>query len=279
MAELPEIETLRHDLEREVAGKRVKTVEFTGMKSLSRHQNRKQVISRLEGTKITGVRRRGLLLLFKLDSGDLFVVDAAAAGHLRRAAAKVPLEPKTQAVITFTQGGQLRIVDPSEGGLQMFVTAADELETAMPSLVNEGPDPVSQPMSWLSFAKILRASNLKLKVLLTDQTILVGVGPLYSDEILWDSGLRPDRIASKLSTQEERRLFRSVVEIMHDAIKHRGTTIGDDGFADLAGKPGGYQEYLNAYERNGLACKRCRGVISKRKVSSRVSFSCEECQV
>lgn len=279
MAELPEIETLRHDLEREVAGKRIKTAEFTGMKSLSRHQNRKQVVSRLEGTKIGAVRRRGLLILFKLDSGDLFVIDASGGGHVRRTAAKGAIEPKTQAVITFTQGGQLRVVDPTEGGLQMFVVAADQLETEVPSLTEEGPDLVSQPMSWVAFAEILRHSDLKLKVLLTDPKIVTGIGTMYSDEILWDAGLRADRIAKGLSTQEERRLFRSAVEILHDAIKHRGTTLGADGFSDLAGKPGGYQEYLNAYERAGLACKRCRGVISKRKVSGRVTYACEDCQV
>lgn len=279
MAELPEIETLRHDLEREVAGKRIKTVEFAGMKCLDRNQNRKQVISRLEGAKISGVRRRGLLLLFKLDTGDYFIVDAAKAGHLRRSATKDATEPHTQAVITFTQGGQLRVLDPSDGGLQMFVVAIDDLETEVPELASEGPDPVSQPMSWLSFADVLRHHDLKLKSLLMDPTIVPGVGPLYSDEILWDSGLRGDRISSSLSTQEERRIYRSVVEIMHDAIKHRGTTLGEDGFSDLAGRPGGYQEYLNAYERAGKACKRCRGVITKRKVSGKFSYSCEDCQV
>ena len=279
MAELPEIETLRHDLEREVAGKRIKTVELTGMKSLSRHQNRKQVVSQLEGAKITAVRRRGVLLLFKLDNGKLFVVDASASGHLRKAAPKDAVEPHTQAVIAFTQGGQLRIVDPAEGGLQMFVVEADELEAEVPALANEGQDPVTAPMSWLAFADILRKSDAKLKVLLMDPTVVAGVGPMYSDEILWDSGLKAERIANGLSTQEERRLHRSVVEIMHDAIKHRGTSLGDDPFVDLAGKSGGYQEYLNAFEKAGEACKRCRSVIVKRKVSGRVTFACEECQV
>jgi formamidopyrimidine-DNA glycosylase len=279
MAELPEIETLRHDLEREVAGKRIKSVEFAGMKCLSRHQNRKQVISQLEGAKISGVRRRGVLLIFKLDNDQLFVVDASAGGHLRKHTPKDAEEPHTQAVIAFTQGGQLRVVDPADGDLQMFVVAADELEQEVPALAAEGPDPVTQPMSWLAFAEILRHSEQKLKVLLMDPTVVAGVGTMYSDEILWDAGVKADRVASGLSTQEERRLHRSVVEIMHDAIKHRGTSLGDDGFVDLAGKPGGYQVYLNAFERAGEACKRCRSVIIKRKVSGRVNFACGECQV
>ncbi len=279
MAELPEIETLRHDLEREVAGKRIKSVELAGMKCLERYQNRKQVISQLEGAKISGVRRRGVLLLFKLDTDHHLVVDASRAGHIRKHAPKDATEPHTQAVIAFTQGGQLRIVDPTEGGLQLFVVETDAIEEEIPALASEGPDPVTHPMSWLAFAEILRHSDQKLKVLLMDPTVVAGIGPMYSDEILWDAGLKAERVANGLSTQEERRLHRSVVEIMHDAIKHRGTSLGDDGFVDLAGKPGGYQGYLNAFERAGDACKRCRSVIVKRKVSGRVTYACEECQV
>lgn len=279
MAELPEIETLRHDLEREVAGKRIKTVEFTGMKALSHYQNRKQVAARLDGTKVASVKRRGLLLLFKLDSGELLVVSPGESGQLRRAAAKDPVVPHTQAVVTFTQGGQLRVIDPSDGGLQIYVVPADQLEEEFPELATYGPDPVDEPMSWLAFADLLRKHDLKLKAFLTDPTVILGIGPVYSDEILWDAGLRADRLSNALSSQEIRRLYRSVVETMHDAMKHRGTSIGGTPWTDLAGRPGGFQDLLNAYGRDGQACKRCRGVIGKKKVGNKVTYCCDDCQV
>ncbi len=279
MAELPEIETLRHDLEREVAGKKIKSVAFAGMKSLKRHTNRKQVTTKLEGAKISTVRRRGTLVTFKLDNGHLFVIDLSRGGHVRKAGPKDPFDPNTQATFTFTQGGQVRIIDAGDGELQMSVTEADAIEEQYPELAEEGIDPVATPMSWVVFASLLRNNDVKLKLLLTDPTRLVGIGPLYSDEILWEAGLKADRIASRLSTQEERRLHRSIVEIMHNAIKHRGTSIGDDPFVDLAGAPGGYGEYLDVYERSGQACRRCRGVIAKRRVSNRPTFACPDCQV
>lgn len=279
MAELPEIETLRHDLEREIAGKKIKTVDFAGMKSLTRHNNRKQVTSKLEGAKVSTVRRRGTLVTFKLDNGHLFVVDLAKGGHVRKAAPKDPAEPNTQATFAFTQGAQVRIIDSGNGELQMSVTEADAIEDQYPELQVEGIDPVATPMSWVVFAGLLRNNDVKLKLLLTDSTKLVGIGPLYSDEILWDAGLKADRIASRLSSQEERRLHRSIVEIMHNAIKHRGTSIGDDPFVDLAGEPGGYGALLDVYERSGQACRRCRGVIGKRRVSNRPNFACPDCQV
>lgn len=279
MAELPEIETLRHDLEREFGGKRIKSVELTSMKAFARHQNRKQVTGRLEGAKVANVRRLGLLLIFKLDNDELLVIDAANGGYLSRNPAKDPVEPHTQAVITFTQGPQLRAVDPSDGDLQMFVVAADQLAEEVPETAELGLDSVASPISWLSFADLVRRNKIKLKTLLTDPTILVGIGPVYSDEILWDAGLRADRYSDELSTQEMRRLNRSVVEIMHDAIKHRGTTLADGLWRDLAGKPGGYQEFINAYQRDGEACRRCRGTITKRKFGNRYTWNCEDCQV
>lgn len=279
MPELPEIETLRHDLEREVAGKKIKSVELTGMKCLSRHKNRKQVTSLLEGAKVSTVRRRGTLLTFKLDNGHLFVLDLAAGGHVCKASPKDPIEAHTHAVITFTQGGQIRVVDPADGAAQMSVVEADAIAEQYPELLVEGVDPVAAPMSWVVFAGLLRGSDTKLKLLLTDPTKLVGIGPIYSDEILWDAGLKAERVANRLSTQEERRLHRSIVEVIHEAIKHRGTSLGDDPFVDLAGKPGGYGEFLDVYERAGLACRRCRGVVAKRRVANRTTFACPDCQV
>jgi formamidopyrimidine-DNA glycosylase len=161
----------------------------------------------------------------------------------------------------------------------MAVVEIPQLVEEFPELADHGPDPVDDPMSWLAFADILRRHQLKLKTFLTDPTVILGIGPIYSDEILWDAGLRADRISNALSSQEIRRLYRSVVETMHDAIKHRGTSVGDDPWTDLAGRPGGFQELLNAYGRDGLACKRCRGVIIKKKFGGKVTYCCDDCQV
>jgi formamidopyrimidine-DNA glycosylase len=279
MAELPEIETLRHDLDREVAGKRIKTAELSGLKSFRHHANRKQAVSKLEGAKITGVQRRGTLLVFKLDNDELLVVDISEAGQLLKAASREPVAPHTQAVLTFTQGGQLRFVDPTEGGAQAAVVSADELDAYAPGLAELGRDPVDEPMSWVVFGDLLRSRKQKLKTFLTDPTVLAGIGNVYSDEILYDAGLRGDRMSDALSAQEVRRLYRAVVETLHEGLKHRGYTDGEQGWTDLAGRPGGYNALVSAYGREGEACRRCRSVIVKKKVANRMSFFCEQCQV
>lgn len=279
MPELPEIETLRHDLEREVGGKRIKEVELAGAKVVGRHPTRKHFISRVEGAKVQSVRRRGSILLLPLDNDETIVIDLSSGGHLRRQSSREAVDPHTQATFTFTQGGQLRLVDPSGGKAQMFVATAEELAEAMPELDELGRDPLAEPISWLTFGELLRSAKQRVKSFLTDPRMLAGVGAVYSDEILYDSGLRGDRWTTELSAQEVRRLYRAVVETMHEAVKHRGVTLRGDGFVDLAGRPGGYTEYLNVYDREGQACRRCRAVIVKRKMGGAVSFMCDQCQV
>ncbi|HEX2578752.1 MAG TPA: DNA-formamidopyrimidine glycosylase family protein [Aquihabitans sp.] len=279
MAEVPEIETLRRDLDREVGGKRIKTVEIPGSGVIPRHTNKKQFVGLLEGTKINSVVRRDLLLVAKLDSGDALVVDISGGGQLRRHAAKDALDKATKVVVTFTQGGHLRAVDTS-GNLEAFVVPFDQLTEAVPALGTLGVDVLDEPVSWTVFGeRILRHRNVKLRALLMDRTVVAGVGPVYADEILHASGLRPDRDVASLSTQEIRRFFRAVVETLHESAKHRGVTTADGQYADLTGKPGGWTAELQVFERDGKACLRCRGVVSKVRQGNKPVYLCESCQV
>ncbi len=278
MPELPEVETIRHQLDKEVVGKRIKKVEATGMKSIPRHSSKKQFISKLESQKLTKIVRRGKYLIFTLDSGDLLVIHLGMSGQLLRAANKDEVVKHTHVVITFTQHGQLRFVDPRTFG-EMFVTTVDDITDQVVELANLGVDPVEQPMSWAQFGEMLRSHSMKLKNFLTDQSILAGVGNIYADEILFDSGLRHDRLSDSLSTQEIRRLYRSVVSVLHDAIKYGGSTLDDEGYVDIHGKSGEYQDHHQVYNRYKEACHRCRTPIDKTKVSNRTTFFCPGCQV
>lgn len=278
MPELPEVETIRRELERDVVGKRVKAVEVTNNRSIRRHANRKQFTSRIEGTKVTSIERKGKFLLLKLDSADLVVVHLGMSGQLRRVPSKEPMEKHTHVVITFTQGGQLRFVDPRTFG-EMFVTSPDELTDVFPELAELGIDPVEEPMSWVTFGQLLHTHKMKLKAFLMDQKIIAGIGNIYSDEILFAAGLRYDRMSDSLTTQEIRRLYRALVETLHDAIKYGGSTLSDEQYVDIEGKAGEYQDYHQVYDRERLACRRCRTPIVKAKFGGRSTYYCEQCQV
>ncbi len=287
MPELPEVETLRRDLEKEVIGKRIKAVEVTGARAIRRHKAQEEFISRLEGRKITGVERKGKYLVVALEPtasptgekvSDVLVVHLGMSGQLLRAkSAKEPLAKHNHVVITFSQGGQLRFVDPRTFG-ELFVTAADEVEK-VPELAHLGFDPIEDVMSWNRFSDMLHAKRTKLKPLLMDQQFLAGIGNIYADEILWGAGLRYDRPSDSLSSQEVRRLYRSMVETLQEAIKHRGSSLADEQYRDLFGEVGDFQNQHKVYDREGQPCRRCRSPIARVKLSGRSTFLCEQCQV
>jgi formamidopyrimidine-DNA glycosylase len=279
MPELPEVETIRRDLDKEVVGKRIKQVEVTGLRSIRRHKTKESFASRLEGRKITAVQRRGKYLLLRVEDGDVLVVHLGMSGQLLRAkSAKEPREKHTHVVLTFTQGGQLRYVDPRTFG-ELFVTAAAELEHDVPELAHLGFDPLEDVMSWNRFGELLQARRSKLKPLLMDQRFLAGLGNLYADEILWAAGLRHDRRSESLSSQEIRRLYRAIFETLQDAIKHRGSSLADEQYRDVFGDVGEFQSLHKVYDREGQPCRRCRSPIVRVKTQGRSTFMCEQCQV
>jgi formamidopyrimidine-DNA glycosylase len=278
MPELPEVETIRRELERDIVGLRIKDVEVNDLRSIRRHGKKAPFVKLLDGAKVTHVHRRGKYLVLSLDTGSVLVIHLGMSGQLRRNAAKDAAEPHTRVVLTFTQKGQLRFIDPRKFG-EMFVVDADAVDDEVPELAHLGFDPVEQAVSWTRFGQALVNRSVKLKPLLMDQKFIAGIGNIYADEILYGAGLRYDRLSDSLSTQEIRRLYRSLVETLHDAIKYRGSTLADGQYVDLQGKPGEYQEHHQVYDREGQACRRCRSVIIRVKANSRSTFFCEQCQV
>lgn len=279
MPELPEVETIARDLEKEVVGKRIKTVEVTTMRSIRRHRQRKMFTDRLEGKKIIGVERRGKYMLVRLEEGDVLIIHLGMSGQLVRAkTSKEKLAKHTHIVITLHQAGQLRFIDPRTFG-EMFVTTLEGIDAEVEELAHLGPDPYATQMSWEHFGRMLHQHHAKLKPLLMDQKFLAGIGNIYSDEILFLAGLRWDRMSDELTVQEIRRLYRAIVEIMQDAVKFRGSSIADEQYVDLFGKIGNYQQFHKVYARAGESCRRCRRPLVKARVGGRSTYYCDACQV
>ena len=277
MAELPEIELLRRDLDREVGDRKVKSVDVPGA-GLVKHPRKAQFISGLAGVKLGPVTRRGLLLVIGAGEDQFLVLSLGERSRLTRNQPKDANAPGTAMVISFTQGGQLRLVDSKKQATAELVSA-DELAARHPELDRLGLDTVDEPIAWTDFAgRVLRREG-KLKSVLMDPTFLVGIGPMYSDEILFHAGLRYDRDPSGLTNQEIRRLYRAVVETVHEAVKYGGTSLGPDGWVGLSGKPGEYQQYLAVFKRDGEMSPRARGPIVKVRFGAGYTYYCEQTQV
>jgi formamidopyrimidine-DNA glycosylase len=277
--ELPEVETIRRDLHGDVVGRRIKSVVVKGRRSIRRHRGPAEFKRGLEGRKITGVQRRGKYLLLVLEGGDVLVVHLGMSGQLLlNGSGRTPVAPHTHVTIAFTRGGELRFVDPRTFG-EMFVAPGGELARQVPELAHLGFDPLEDVMSWAHFGELLRDRRTKLKPLLMDQRFVAGIGNIYSDEILFAAGLRHDRSSESLTPEEVRRLYRAMGETLHDAIRHRGSSLADQQYRDLFGRPGEFQALHQVYDREGHPCSRCHRPVARVRLGGRSSFLCEGCQV
>jgi formamidopyrimidine-DNA glycosylase len=278
--ELPEVEVMRRDLEKDVVGRRVKAAEVrpskNAMRVIRRHGKRKEFTSRLEGRKISKVERHGKYILMELDDGDVLVAHFGMSGQFVRGNKRMPVAPHTHIVMTFTQGGDLRFIDPRTFG-ELFITTQDELGKVK-ELNHIAIDPLDQVFTWPTFQMKLAEKAAKMKALLMDQKFISGLGNIYSDEVLFAAGLRYDRMSDTLSSQEVRRLYRAIQETLQDAIRYRGTTLEDDAYVDLNGEPGAFQAELKVYGRAGQPCRRCRTPIESVKIGGRNAYYCPQCQ-
>ena len=276
MPELPEIETLRRDLEKEIVGRKITDVEVMAARTVRRHRNRKEFGKRLVPHRIAAVDRHGAHLLLSLDSGDALVAALGATGRLRRERSSAPVEQGTSAVITFSTGGDLRALRLDSGG-ELFAVAEGELYD-LAELHRAPIDPLTDAFTWQSLGAGLTAEPSRLRPSLVGGGLVAGIGRIYADEILWSSGLRWDREPDSLSPQETRRLYRAMQEILHEAVRLRGTSVGEDLWLDLHGNKGEYQDQLNAYQREGQPCRRCRTPLVVQPFDEDRTYFCPRCQ-
>lgn len=278
MPELPEVETIRTDLEGRVVGRWTEDVRVSCPRSVRRHPDPAAFAAGVKSRQVLAVRRRGKYLLGLLGGGRTLVVHLGMSGQLLWASdAGEPAPRHTHVVISFRCGGELRFVDPRTFG-QLFVTAAGAPPGRVPELAHLGVDPIVDAMDAREFARRLGARRARLKPLLMDQRFLAGIGNLYADEVLFAAGLRGDRRSETLSAQESRRLYRAMMEVLTLAIERRGSSLADEQYRDLYGRTGGFQLDHQVYARGGQPCRRCLGLIVRVRGGGRSSFFCPGCQ-
>lgn len=278
MIELPEIETIRRDVDREITGKRIKRVDVEIARVVGGTPAKNRLIKSLDKVKITSVRRLATLIGIDFDNEQTLVVDLGSGGQLLRTTTRAAVHKRTALIITFTQHGQLRLVD-MEADASATLHTTEGLEDDLPELQDLGIDPIEQPMAWTEFGRHLHSHATKLKTLLMDNSFVIGIGPMYADEILFHAGLRYDRLSNSLTTQEIRRLYRALVETLFDAVKYRGSTTEGSHYLDVFGEPGSYQEHHAVFEKEGQLSPRTRRPIARSKFGGRWTYYCAQSQV
>lgn len=270
MPELPEVETIKCDLSQScIIGQTIKQVEVYLPKIIS--GDSAWFKNELIGEKILSVSRRGKYLLVTLASNKIISIHLRMSGHLE-------LFDKKKAP---TKHEHVRFIFKNELILSYFdVRKFGKIAlNNLSALKKLGPEPLECDEKLLS--EILATSKKAIKALLLDQTKIAGIGNIYADEILWKAKLHPKTKAHLISKKKTGHLLKAMQETLLTAIEHRGTSLGNSrsNFHSLADRFGENQNYLNAYGRKGMPCKRCATPIKREKTSQRSTYFCPNCQI
>ncbi|MBN3039066.1 MAG: bifunctional DNA-formamidopyrimidine glycosylase/DNA-(apurinic or apyrimidinic site) lyase [Candidatus Omnitrophica bacterium] len=268
MPELPEVETIRRDLERDIRGKSIKDVEVLNprvIKTPAPATFRK----RLKGVAFKEFLRRGKVLAIRLSSGDYLAVHLRMTGQLVYSKHR---DKAARAIFILSNGHFLNFNDQRLFGELHLVKDLKELKFVR----NLGPEPLDEEFTVGQFREMLSKRRTKIKPLLMDQTFIGGIGNLYVQEALFLSGILPERPANRITDAETKKLYRSIRQVLRQGIRHRGSSI--DNYVSGRGEKGAYHLRLRVYDRKGEECPKCKTRIEKYFLGGRGTCYCPKCQ-
>ena len=275
MPELPEVETVARDLRRHLLpedggnrGPLISGARVAWSRTL-RDEDPARFVNGVRGRRIEGVGRRGKQLVLDLDGGAFLTVHLKMTGQLFVVPITTPIDPYERLALTFEDGRELRFRDIRKFGRVGLYEADDD------PFDDVGPEPLDPRFTLRAFRSRIRARRARLKPLLVDQGFVAGVGNIYADEALWRSRLHPLRSAASLRPADERRLYRSLIDILAEAVERRGSSIDDYTAPDGDGE---MQERLDVYQRTGEPCPRCGRPIRRIVIGIRSTHFCSFCQ-
>ncbi|TSC89998.1 MAG: Formamidopyrimidine-DNA glycosylase [Microgenomates group bacterium Gr01-1014_5] len=286
MPELPEVETIRLGLERYVVGKKIVEVEVRLKKILQGD------ITKITGAKFKKIRRFGKALSLDLDNNYSIAIHVKMTGQLiwvsdeskvsRVSKAVGQLPNKFTHVIFKLDKGSLYYNDIRQFGWLKIISTSDVEQ--MPFVRELGPEPPignrdgeREILTPEKFKQIVSGKNTKIKVLLMDQKRIGGVGNIYANDALFLAGIDPRRQAKSLSTNETKKLYQSIEEVLKQGLKYGGSS--EFTYVNVLGETGEYQKYFLVYGFYKKPCSRCGGKISTMKIGGRGTFFCPHCQI
>lgn len=273
MPELPEVETVKRTLSEFIIGRSI-MVLTVHKASVIKIPEAEEFASLVTGRTFDSVERRGKYLLLNLSGGYLMVVHLRMTGRLVYIKAEEPVKKHTHVIFHLDNGYELRFTDQRRFGC-IWVVAKEE-RAKISGLCSLGPEPLGVEFTRVLLGEALRGRQTKIKAFLLNQKMIAGIGNIYADEILFASGIHPERRAGSLNEEEIDRLYTAIRDILSTAVQHRGTSFSD--YVDGRGEKGSHQFHLRVYQQAGKDCPRCGSKIIRTKVGSRSSYHCPECQ-
>ncbi len=273
MPELPEVETVVRGLRAVLPGRRILNVRLGKTDFID---DPAALELQLPGSKVVAVRRHGKFIVVELEAASggkhqsSLLIHLGMTGQILTCPPEVPVVPHTHVFFGLDDGRELRYTDIRRFG-RMTMLANTARESVLGRL---GLDPLEA--SEKEFSKMIRARRAHIKALLLDQSVLRGMGNIYTDESLWRARIHPRRLGANLSDDEIHRLHGVIRRVLNEAIRLGGSSISD--YVDAEGLPGEFQIRHRAYGREGKKCSRCGKKIQRIIVAGRSSYFCPFCQ-
>lgn len=270
MPELPEVETIVRALTPALKGKKIMGVWSDEPRLFRGGVSYTEIKRTATGRKITSLERKGKNIIFHLSGGDDLIIHLMMSGslllghhpaHDRHVHFRLGLTGKTE----------LSFNDPRKFGTVKLARAEKDTRHILHTL---GPDALL--ISEKELKDVLGGKKGKIKSVLLNQTVVSGIGNIYSDEILWEAGIHPERKANTLSGGEMKKLHRAIRRILHLAIKKQGTSSRDYRKPDAS--EGGYYNIRKAYQRTDEPCVRDGALIKRKTINGRTAHFCPQHQ-
>ena len=268
MPELPEVETTRRGIAPYVERQKVTAVRLYDRRL--RWPVPEDLAHRLVGRVVDRVERRSKYLLFRLDA-DTLLIHLGMTGSLRVYKDAPPRLAHDHVDLEFGNGVVLRYHDPRRFGAVLWSPGA-----VHPLLARLGPEPLGADFDPDHLFRATRKRKTAIKLALMDNRVVVGVGNIYANESLFRAGIRPTRVANRISAQRLRRLREAVRETLAEAIARGGSTLRNYGDSD--GAAGSFQLHCFVYGREGLPCRVCGTAIRSVRLGGRATNFCPRCQ-
>jgi formamidopyrimidine-DNA glycosylase len=272
MPEAPEVEAVAQALRPLVLQKQIKRVHVRH-KVAVRPQGAALMKRKISGRQILGVERRGKYLLLLLDGGCLAMHFKFAGQLLWFDDPRDALAAEIHVDVAFeTEDGALGFVDPRHLGRVHWLSAPED----SPGIRALGLDAFSALFTLPRFVEICRRRPRPLKILLTDQKRIAGIGNIYAGESLWHARLSPWRASDKLKAAEYKTLHKAVVSVLARALECCLHPPPD--FRNPQWWFNGLEKMLRVYGREGKPCRRCGTKIQRREQGGRSTYFCPHCQ-
>ncbi|MBC6434113.1 DNA-formamidopyrimidine glycosylase [Nostoc sp. HG1] len=276
MPELPEVETVRRDLNQLTLNQKITGGDVLLDRTIAYPFSVGEFFDGIKKNAIATWHRRGKYLLAELSSTGWLGVHLRMTGQLLWVHRDEPLHKHTRVRLFFGEQQELRFVDQRTFGKMWWVPPGVAVESIMTGLATLAADPFSPEFTIEYLASKLQNRRRPIKTALLDQSVVAGLGNIYADEALFKSGILPETLCIDLQLKQIERLRTAIIQVLETSIEAGGTTFSN--FLSVKGVNGNYGGVAWVYNRAGEPCRVCDTPIMRIRLAGRSSHFCPQCQ-